>query len=563
MKSFSIENIKSFKDKTEIEIKPITILVGKNSCGKSSLIRFPVVLAQTTTGVNRLPLQFYGNLIDYGTFDDVVYSHKGNEISYSVKYDFSMSYITYTPFRSLYEDKPAVLKTVEIKTRLGMFKDLLAITRQEIIFDNKCIYVYSADDKNETFRLFGAYDFDKQSFDDVDFEVTREKKSDFAYGIFEFVIGGKELKTLINNTYFSDNYVDFDDTRKQRLINKILFSKSNNNAVNEIRQRIKTSTNNLNLEDKINPEALLSTTLDAPGDSLVYLDLIKDDLLNKLYKDSGVTYRELKFWYIYAGFEIILDIVQNISSLIRRENAVFSYLGPFRQEPERIYRYSGANYKYLYDVGVKGENVNNIFVYNFHNKEKPIFDDVSNWLNKSLGYKLLAQNVANGYYQLLLEDKNGIKTNIADVGYGISQVLPIVTQTMMSKYKKYREEVDAVRTDVIVVEQPELHLHPAAQAELADLFVACVTENKNQRMLIETHSEHFIRKLQVLVADKNNKITSDDIAVYYVDKNDKGEAFIDKLNLLPNGQFEKEWPTGFFDKALELSMDLIKKNSEA
>ena len=563
MKSFSIENIKSFKNETEIEIKPITILVGKNSCGKSSLIRFPVVLAQTTAETNMLPLRFYGDWIDYGTFDDVVYSHNGKEISYSVKYDFSMNYITYTPYRSFYINKPVVVKTLEIKTRLGMFKDQLAITRQEIMFDNKCIYVYSADDKSETFRLLGAYDFDKQSFDDVDFEVTHEKKSDLAYGIFEFVISGKELKTLINNTYFPDNNVDFNDARKQRLINKILFSKSNNEAVNEIRKRIKTSTINLNLDDKIDPEALLSTSLDTPGDSLDYLDLIKDELLNKLYKDSGVTYRELKFWYIYAGFGIILDIMQNLSSLIRRENANFTYLGPFRQEPERIYRYSGANYSCLFDVGVKGENVNNIFVYNFHNKEKPIFDDVSNWMSKSLGYKLLAQNVANGYYQLLLEDKNGIKTNIADVGYGISQVLPIVTQIMINKYKKHRDEVDDVRTDVIVVEQPELHLHPAAQAELADLFVSCVTENKNQRMLIETHSEHFIRKLQVLVADKNNKITSDDVAIYYVDKNDKGEAYVDKLNLLPNGQFEKEWPTGFFDKALELSMDLIKKNSEA
>lgn len=117
-------------------------------------------------------------------------------------------------------------------------------------------------------------------------------------------------------------------------------------------------------------------------------------------------------------------------------------------------------------------------------------------------------------------------------------------------------------SEMSIIEQPELHLHPAAQAELADLFTACINGNKNRKLLIETHSEHFIRKLQVLIADKNSNITADDIAIYYVDKNDNGEAFIDKLNILPNGQFENEWPTGFFDKAFELTMELIKYNSE-
>ena len=82
-----------------------------------------------------------------------------------------------------------------------------------------------------------------------------------------------------------------------------------------------------------------------------------------------------------------------------------------------------------------------------------------------------------------------------------------------------------------------------------------------QQFLIETHSEHFIRKLQVLIADKDCEITADDVAVYYIDKNEKGEAIIDKLIILPNGQFEKDWPSGFFDKAFELSLELIKKNS--
>lgn len=559
MKSFSIENIRSFKNSTEIEIKPITILVGKNSCGKSSLIRFPVVLAQTTSETNTMPLHFYGKMIDYGTFDDVIYNHNGNDISYSLKYDYAISFSKLAFYKRSHENKP-VLKTLEIKTHLGVIKNQLAITCQKIIYDNKCIYEYIANDREETFRVLGAYDYEKQVFDDVNFEVSQEKKEDIAYGIFELLPAGRTLKKLINESYFSNTNIDFDNKQKQNLIEELLYSKSDDDDVCEVRNRIKTSGKSLAFEGKIDPVVLLSASFGTSAEHFKDLKLIQNELWNKFYKDTQLTYKEARFWYIYNSFGFILDLIQDVSSLIRRENSRFSYLGPFRQEPERIYRYSG---NYMYEVGVKGENVKDILFYDYQNKEKSLIDNISAWLNKSLGYTLLAKKVANGYYQLLLEDKNGIKANITDVGYGISQVLPIVTQIMMSKPIKRRDEIDDIRTDIIVVEQPELHLHPAAQAELADLFVACVNENKNQRMLIETHSEHFIRKLQVLVADKNNKITSDDVAVYYVDKNDNGEAFIDKINILPNGQFEKEWPTGFFDKAFELAMELVKSNSEA
>jgi predicted ATPase len=116
-------------------------------------------------------------------------------------------------------------------------------------------------------------------------------------------------------------------------------------------------------------------------------------------------------------------------------------------------------------------------------------------------------------------------------------------------------------SEISIIEQPELHLHPAAQAELAELFVSCVSENKNRNLLIETHSEHFIRKLQVLIADSNYKISNEDVAVYYIDKDQDGIATINRLKIMPNGKFEKKWPTGFFDKAYELSMELLKAST--
>lgn len=131
--------------------------------------------------------------------------------------------------------------------------------------------------------------------------------------------------------------------------------------------------------------------------------------------------------------------------------------------------------------------------------------------------------------------------------------------SLVSRRLRGGDDID----ETLYIEQPELHLHPAAQAELADIFVKCVMENPGKTLVIETHSEHLIRKLQVLIADRNCPFTEDDICIYYVDKNDDGIASVREMELLSNGKFKSKWPTGFFDKAYELSMALLKNSANS
>lgn len=112
------------------------------------------------------------------------------------------------------------------------------------------------------------------------------------------------------------------------------------------------------------------------------------------------------------------------------------------------------------------------------------------------------------------------------------------------------------------MEQPELHLHPAAQAELANLLVRSANMSRSRRILVETHSEHLIRKLQVLIADPEVPIDSDQVAFYYVEKDVDGNSHIRKMDINKNGQFEKVWPSGFFDKSYELTSELLYANSK-
>ena len=87
MKSFRLKNFKSFKDTGEVEIKPITVFVGKNNSGKSSLLRFLPLLKQTLLYNVNTPLLFYGGIIDFGNFDETSFMHGKESISFYLKFD--------------------------------------------------------------------------------------------------------------------------------------------------------------------------------------------------------------------------------------------------------------------------------------------------------------------------------------------------------------------------------------------------------------------------------------------------------------------------------------------
>lgn len=186
------------------------------------------------------------------------------------------------------------------------------------------------------------------------------------------------------------------------------------------------------------------------------------------------------------------------------------------------------------DEGKNGENASMILRQS-HQEKDNLLQKVSNWFLDSMGYKINIEEIDNSnLFKLMVSTPDGkISHNIMHVGYGVAQVLPIVTQIYYEN--TIDDEILSMtrygRKKTFVIEQPELHLHPAAQASLANLFVQKVIDSNEINFLIETHSEHFIRKLQVLVADPDVKITNNDIGIYYIDKmDDYSEVKIIHLN---------------------------------
>jgi predicted ATPase len=137
-------------------------------------------------------------------------------------------------------------------------------------------------------------------------------------------------------------------------------------------------------------------------------------------------------------------------------------------------------------------------------------------------------------FALRLVDKDtGVNVSIQDVGFGISQVLPIIVQSMLS------------RNSTLLIEQPEIHIHPRLQAELGSLLAECIKSPFENQFIIETHSEHLMLRLQKLI--RKGELKPEEISVIYVDRGTEGSKCL-HLRLDEEGDFIDEWPDGFFEE---------------
>lgn len=143
---------------------------------------------------------------------------------------------------------------------------------------------------------------------------------------------------------------------------------------------------------------------------------------------------------------------------------------------------------------------------------------------------------------------NGRKVELSphDVGVGISQLIPVVVTAL------------AGGEHLLVIEQPELHLHPRLQAKLGDLFIEAATGERKQTVILETHSEHLLLRLLRRIRETSEgtlpggcrSLKPDQLAVLYVESVD-GDVRVTRLHVTDDGDFAASWPGGFFDERAE------------
>ena len=216
----------------------------------------------------------------------------------------------------------------------------------------------------------------------------------------------------------------------------------------------------------------------------------------------------------------------------RFENLFHSirYLGPLREFPRRHYAWQG---KHSPGVGQHGEDmVTALFSGRF--QLRSLEEHIPKWLQRLDlidSYRLNpALDTETDYEFLVRKYKDGPEVRLTDVGFGVSQVLPVL---VLCYY--------VPEGSILILEQPEAHLHPKVQSELADLLIE-VVKNRGLQIILESHSEHLLIRLMRRIAEEH--ISAADTAFYFCEMNE-GVSEIERLNVDDYGNITN-WPQNFF-----------------
>ncbi|MCE5238035.1 DUF3696 domain-containing protein [bacterium] len=221
------------------------------------------------------------------------------------------------------------------------------------------------------------------------------------------------------------------------------------------------------------------------------------------------------------------------------------YLGPIRERPRRVYQWSGEVPGSLLEDGSSAVDALIASVREVltdYDGQPGLIDEAARWLRESgLATRLMVTPIGadTRYHEvkLVVPGADDVETVLPDVGFGVSQLLPVLVQMLF-----------APQGSILLFEQPEIHLHPRAAAELADLFIE-VAGQRDLQLIIETHSEYLLSRLQRRIAEAQSELASpENIAIYFCELRE-GASHLEPIRLNEYGQIEN-WPNDFFGDSI-------------
>lgn len=426
----SIQNFKSIKRLLNFEIKPLTVISGINSSGKSSFIQLLLLFKQTIElDSSRFPLYLNGDYYKVSEYKDILYN-KSVENNLEVTFEFSKNEVTKI-------DDPVVKV-------LNSFDDYNVSLTLQFDLKNEKIIVSKFENK---------------------IELPGENKNQ----IITFDLNKKDCYTISANT---------------ELYGKGLMG---NEALNNISSLSFLSFYPSHYEKKDNEKII---------EGYLKLDWVKA-LINSFFEN-------------------------------------ISYIGPLREQPKDEYSIS----KNHLNVGIKGEFVAQILethaqeTIEYYKIIKPedgiTYERVNGTLIEAVNYwmceifavveKIYAQK-SDDTYKIVIEKKSELLLSIKHVGFGISQLLPIVV-----------EGLRLPSNGTLVLEQPEIHLHPKVQSSLYDFLYGLTKLGKS--VIIETHSSHFITRMRRRMAEDQKNEMDDCVNLTFIENNNFRTLNLDDYGIL-------------------------------
>ena len=242
-------------------------------------------------------------------------------------------------------------------------------------------------------------------------------------------------------------------------------------------------------------------------------------------------------WPEYLGISWEPNFLKQISLLFEDLFSHVHYLGPTRVNPLRSYTWEGSHPEHPGQWGdraidallsARARNLKTLH----EAEEVPIEQRISYWLQEmDLAYSFSLDWIGEKTYEVRIQKTSSSPpVTLADMGYGLTQFLPVLVLCYYS-----------LDGSTLILEQPGIHLHPKVQSQLADMLIEVVNE-RNLQILVESHSEHFLNRLQRRIAEED--ITPDKTALYFC-RNDEGVSEIDRLEMDEFGNITN-WPENFF-----------------
>jgi AAA15 family ATPase/GTPase len=564
-----IQNFQGVRGYTKIPLAPITLLYGQNSAGKSTvhdalLFIHSFLGGKWDSNTTEEHLDRWANhhrvstplIKDYlGNPDDVVISISAsatvsNYFDWESEYYKNQDFVREEPAYQLFSIEPSISFQIDMffSNQFKKNNNEEWIIRQVSLYLGGDLIVDLTFDEN---------DYTKSNVNQVKYYHIKINKKHTVYSFIDSFFG-HGIEGVISNSLIDDSIIGAS-------IDENLIYLSNLQLDDSLEWKKPIDWSDYDCE---NWESL-------PSDELRFRDLVASLFMvpslaasdkidfnsvppirpipskkSVIFRSSAHEIAELSCWSYLASYVRAKFISDNFPVIAKEKNEppqiaqdiVASFLGvPYHTGHSVLDQVNRILSHPLFlntDYEISGECLflTPINVFNVFNEST----DKSNDEMQELLHKLDAE-----IHLMLKQKSNGQLIEIEDVGVGVSQIIPVLFAIVAGSRQ-------------VFIQQPELHLHPKLQAQLADAFIEQVYKNIRNLgypcFVVESHSEHFLLRLlrrirETHKSDIKNKLfslSSQHVSVLYVDKLEDGSSKIFPLRLSPEGEFIDRWPHGFF-----------------